>query len=100
MSARTTASGWVGDSVPAVDVDVPDDAPEPQDRTVDRRWVLHRAAWLSTAAAAGTLLVNQPAAAATEPPAPTFRDPAADGKIGGWSHPSAWAPFTFVGDVR
>ena len=27
-------------------------------------------------------------------------DPAADGKIGGWSHPSAWAPFTFVGDVR
>jgi CHAT domain-containing protein len=27
-------------------------------------------------------------------------DPAADGKVGGWSHPGAWAPFTFVGDVR
>lgn len=27
-------------------------------------------------------------------------DPAADGKVGGWSHPSAWAPFTLVGDVR
>jgi CHAT domain-containing protein len=27
-------------------------------------------------------------------------DPAADGTVGGWSHPGAWAPFTFVGDVR
>ena len=84
MSARVTPSGWVGDSVPAVDVDVPDDPPEPQDRTVDRRWVLHRAAWLSTAAAAGTLLAAQPVSA-TE-----TKEPSLPGSRRRW-HPAGCA---------
>jgi Asp-tRNA(Asn)/Glu-tRNA(Gln) amidotransferase A subunit family amidase len=77
---RTTDTGWANDTVPSIEVDAPDDLPAPQDRTVDRRWVLHRAAWLSTAAAAGTLLMNQPGAAATEVDKNTsYKDPAADG---------------------
>ena len=80
MSAsRTTATGWLSDTVPAVDVDVPEDLPPPQDTTVDRRWVLQRAAWVSAAAAAGTLLVAQPAAAGETDARTSYRDPAADG---------------------
>jgi hypothetical protein len=77
--SRTTGAGWAADTVPSVEVDAPDDQPPPQDRTVDRRWVLHRAAWLSTAAAAGTLLVDQPGVAAAEPEKGSHRDPVADG---------------------
>jgi Asp-tRNA(Asn)/Glu-tRNA(Gln) amidotransferase A subunit family amidase len=76
--SHVTSTGWVADTVPSIDAEVPDDLPPPQDRTVDRRWVLHRAAWLSTAAAAGTLLTNQPAAAA-EPEKAAHKDPVADG---------------------
>lgn len=65
------------DTVPSVDTDVDPDAPLPQDRTVSRRWLLERAAWVSSAAAAGTLLAPQVAGAA-DLPLSAVRDPAAD----------------------
>lgn len=53
----------IPDTVPSVDVDASDDQPPPQDVTISRRWVLERAAWISTAASAGTLLHARPVSA-------------------------------------
>ena len=65
------------DTVPSVEVDAPHDQPPPQDVTVSRRWLLERAAWISSAASAGTLLAARPASAADRTQA-TYRSPAAD----------------------
>ena len=65
------------DTVPSVEVDAPADQPPPQDVTISRRWLLQRAAWISSAAGAGTLLQARPVSAADQAPA-AYRSPAAD----------------------
>jgi len=62
------------DTVPSVEVDASADQPPPQDATISRRWVLQRAAWVSAAASAGTLLHTRPASAADTAPT-TFARP-------------------------
>ena len=44
------------------------DLPPPQDRLVSRRWFLNRMAWVSSAAAAGTLVARVPAGASPRGP--------------------------------
>jgi Asp-tRNA(Asn)/Glu-tRNA(Gln) amidotransferase A subunit family amidase len=80
--SRITTTGWVADTVPSVDADAPEDLPPPQDRRVDRRWLLQRAAWLSSVAAAGHVLSAPPAAAA-QPATTVTGDAAAAGIRGG-----------------
>lgn len=65
------------DTVPSVETDAPVDQPPPQDTVVGRRWLLERAAWISTAASAGTLLAPRPVSAADRTAA-SYRQPAAD----------------------
>jgi Asp-tRNA(Asn)/Glu-tRNA(Gln) amidotransferase A subunit family amidase len=65
------------DTVPSVDADAPVDQPPPQDDTISRRWLLERAAWISSAASAGALLQARPVSAADRTPV-TYRAPAAD----------------------
>ena len=47
------------------------EAPAPQDERVSRRWFVERMAWVSSAAAAGTLFARTPAAASPRGPAVT-----------------------------
>jgi Asp-tRNA(Asn)/Glu-tRNA(Gln) amidotransferase A subunit family amidase len=65
------------DTVPSLEVDAAEDQPPPQDETISRRWVLQRAAWVSAAASAGTLLHTRPVSAA-DTATPSFRAPMAD----------------------
>ena len=64
-------------TVPSVDTDTSASPAQPLDASVSRRWLLERAAWVTTAAAGGTLLAPQVASAGELVTAP-FRDGAAD----------------------
>jgi aspartyl-tRNA(Asn)/glutamyl-tRNA(Gln) amidotransferase subunit A len=77
LSVPATAVRAATDTVPSVEADAPDDQPPPQDATISRRWLLQRAAWISSAAGAGTLLHARPVSAADRTAA-VHRSPAAD----------------------
>jgi aspartyl-tRNA(Asn)/glutamyl-tRNA(Gln) amidotransferase subunit A len=64
------------DTVPSVDTDTTGSPTRPLDASVSRRWLLERAAWVTTAAAGGTILAPQ-LASAKELASTPFRDGAA-----------------------
>jgi Asp-tRNA(Asn)/Glu-tRNA(Gln) amidotransferase A subunit family amidase len=59
----------MSDTVPRIDTDTTSGTERPQDDAVSRRWLLQRFAWLTSAAAAGTLLPKGIVAAAPAGPA-------------------------------